>query len=47
VVLQADWLITRNIALGGRFTFVEYDAEGAFTGSAKTNGLGVSFSMSF
>jgi hypothetical protein len=47
VVLQADWLITRNIALGGRFTFVEYDAEGAFTGSAKTNGLGVSFSMNF
>jgi hypothetical protein len=47
LVLQADWLITRNIALGGRFTFVEYDAEGAFTGSAKSNGVGVTFSMNF
>jgi hypothetical protein len=47
LVLQADWLITRKIALGGRFTFLEYDAEGAFTGSAKSNGVGVTFSMNF
>ena len=47
LVLQADWLITRNIALGGRFTFLEYDAEGAFTGSANSNGVGVTFSMNF
>lgn len=47
VVLQADWLITRKIALGGRFTFLEYDAEGAFTGSAKSNGVGLTFSMNF
>jgi hypothetical protein len=47
LVLQADWLITKKIALGGRFTFLEYDAEGPFTGSAKSNGLGVTFSMNF
>ena len=47
VLLQADWLITRKIALGGRFTFLEYDAEGAFTGSAKSNGVGITFSMNF
>jgi hypothetical protein len=47
LVLQADWLITRKIAVGGRFTFLEYDAEGAFTGSAKSNGVGVTFSINF
>jgi hypothetical protein len=47
LVLQADWLITRKIALGGRFTFLEYDAEGAFTGSAKSNGVGLTFSINF
>jgi hypothetical protein len=47
LVLQADWLITKKIALGGRFTFLEYDAEGAFTGSAKSNGVGLTFSMNF
>ena len=47
IVLQADWLITRKIALGGRLTFLEYDAEGAFSGSAKSNGVGVTFSMNF
>lgn len=46
-VLQADWLITKNIALGGRYTMLEYDAKGAFSGSAKSNGVGVTFSMNF
>jgi hypothetical protein len=47
LVLQADWLITQKIAVGGRFTFLEYDAEGAFSGSAKSNGVGITFSMNF
>jgi hypothetical protein len=37
-VLQADGLITQKIALGGRYTILEYDAEDAFSGSAKSNG---------
>jgi hypothetical protein len=47
VVLQADWLITKTIALGGRYTMLEYDAKGAFSGSGKSNGFGVTFSMNF
>jgi Outer membrane protein beta-barrel domain len=46
-VLQADWLITDKIALGGRYTILEYDAKGDFAGSAKSNGIGISFSMRF
>ena len=46
-VLQADWRITEKIAAGLRYTILEYDAKGAFTGSAKSNGFGLSFSMSF
>lgn len=46
-VLQADWLITEKIALGGRYTILEYDAKGAFSGSAKSNGFGISFSINF
>ncbi|HEV3010394.1 MAG TPA: hypothetical protein VGX52_15310, partial [Burkholderiales bacterium] len=46
-VLQADWLITDKIALGGRFTILEYDAKGDFSGSAKSNGVGVTFSINF
>jgi hypothetical protein len=46
-VLQADWLITKNIALGGRYTALEYDAKSPATGSAKSNGVGIAFSMSF
>ena len=45
VVLQADWRITELIASAARYTFLEYDAEGAFTGSAKSNGVGVTFSI--
>ena len=46
-VLQADWLITDKIALGGRVTILEYDAKGDFSGSAKSNGVGVTFSINF
>ena len=46
-VLQADWLVTDALALGLRYTAIEYDAKGAFTGSAKSNGLGVTFSWRF
>jgi hypothetical protein len=46
-VLQADWRITEKIAAGLRYTILEYDAKGAFTGSAKSNGFGLTFSMNF
>lgn len=46
-VLQADWLVTDALALGIRYTALEYDAKGPFTGSAKSNGVGVSFSWRF
>lgn len=47
VILQADWRITQNIALGGRFTFLEYDAKAPASGSAEANGFGVTFGMNF
>lgn len=47
VILQADWRITEKIALGGRFTFLEYDAKSGGTGSAEANGVGITFSMNF
>jgi hypothetical protein len=46
-VLQADWLITDKIALGGRYTMLDYDPIGDFSGSAKSNGFGISFSIQF
>jgi len=46
-VLQADWRITHTIALGARYTILEYDAKGNFTGTAESNGVGVTFSMNF
>jgi hypothetical protein len=46
-VLQADWRITEKIAAGLRYTILEYDAKGAFAGSAKRNGVGLTFSMNF
>jgi hypothetical protein len=46
-VLQADWMITDKIALGGRYTILEYEAKGGSSGSAKSNGFGISFSMKF
>ena len=45
-VLQADYRITQTIAAGVRFTSVEYEASGA-AATAKSNGLGVTFGMSF
>jgi hypothetical protein len=47
VILQADWRITQAIALGGRLTFLEYDAKAPASGSAEANGFGVTFSMNF
>ena len=46
-VLQADWLVTDALALGIRYTAIEYDAKDAFAGSAKSNGVGFSFSWRF
>lgn len=47
VVLQADWRATDSLGLGVRYTFLEYDATGNFTGSAKANGFGVTASFNF
>jgi outer membrane receptor protein involved in Fe transport len=47
LLLQADWRITQKINLGLRYTYVEYKAEGNFTGTAKSDGMGVVFSMRF
>jgi hypothetical protein len=46
-VLQADWRITPTISVGLRYTFLEYDAKAPFTGSAKSDGPGVTFSWNF
>jgi hypothetical protein len=53
-VVQVDWLITRNIATGLRYTFVKYEVESAANpafvpanGRAKANGVGVTFSWNF
>ena len=46
-VLQADWRFTEKIAAGLRYTILEYDAKEAFAGSAKSNGVGLTFSMNF
>ena len=54
-VLQADYLFTRRLALGVRYTNVNYKASSTQTSafatdpptSAKTNGIGIVFSMSF
>ncbi|MGH8692329.1 MAG: outer membrane beta-barrel protein [Burkholderiales bacterium] len=47
LVLQVDWRITEKIALGGRYTALKYEAKAPASGSAKTNGVGVAFSMNF
>ena len=47
LVLQADWRITEALAAGVRYTALEYDAKGPFTGSSNSDGLGVTFSWSF
>ena len=46
-IVQVDWRITETVALGGRYTMLEYDAKEPARGSAKSNGLGVSFSINF
>lgn len=47
VVLQADWRATETLGLGVRYTFLEYEAKGNFTGTAKANGFGLTASYSF
>lgn len=46
-IAQVDWLITENVALGLRYTFLEYEAKAPFTGTAKSDGAGVTFSWNF
>jgi hypothetical protein len=46
-IVQVDWLITENVALGLRYTFLEYEAKAPFTGTAKSDGAGVTFSWNF
>lgn len=46
-IVQVDWLITENVALGGRYTLLEYDAKAPARGSAKSDGFGLSFSWNF
>jgi hypothetical protein len=46
-VLQADWRITEQMAAGLRYTVIDYEAKGAFTGSTKSEGLGLTFSFNF
>jgi hypothetical protein len=46
-IFQADWLITPKIALGARYTWLEYDAKSPASGSAKSNGVGLAFSIHF
>jgi hypothetical protein len=47
VVLQADWRATESLGLGVRYTFLEYEAKGNFTGTAKASGFGLAASFSF
>lgn len=47
LVLQADWRATESLGLGVRYTFLEYDAKGNFTGTAKASGFGLAASFSF
>jgi hypothetical protein len=43
-VLQADYLITQKVSVGGRYTLLEYKANGV---AAKSNGVGITFGMTF
>jgi hypothetical protein len=45
-VLQADYRITEKMAVGARYTSVEYETSGTSV-TAKSNGVGVTFSISF
>ncbi|MGH8708096.1 MAG: hypothetical protein ACREVD_08560 [Burkholderiales bacterium] len=45
-MLQADYLINRNMAVGARYTSVKYEPEGGGQ-SAKSGGIGGTFSYRF
>lgn len=47
VVLQADWRATESLGLGVRYTFLEYETKGNFTGTAKASGFGLAASYTF
>ncbi len=46
-IVQVDWRITETIAVGGRLTFLEYEAKSPATGKSRSNGFGATFSMNF
>jgi len=46
VVLQADYLIRQNMAVGARYTNVKYEPKGGGA-SAKSGGIGATFSYRF
>ena len=43
-ILEADWMITRKISLGGRYTIIDYKANGV---TANGNSLGIAFGIRF
>jgi hypothetical protein len=47
VVLQADYRFTDRLAAGLRYTMMEYEAKAPFSGKAKTDGVGITFSYAF
>jgi hypothetical protein len=47
VVLQADYRVWREMAVGLRYTILEYKTASGPAGTAKSNGFGVAFRMSF
>jgi len=46
-ILQADYRVWRELAVGLRYTILEYKATNGFTGTAKSNGFGITFRASF
>jgi hypothetical protein len=44
VILEADWMITRKISLGGRYTRIDYKANGV---TATGDSVGISFGIRF
>ncbi|HZO02392.1 MAG TPA: hypothetical protein VFB93_14440 [Burkholderiales bacterium] len=46
-LVQADWRITQGLALGLRYTFIEYEAKSPASGTAKGDGAGLTISYTF
>jgi hypothetical protein len=47
VILQADYLVWREMAVGLRYTMLEYKTASGPAGTAKSDGFGVTFRVSF